>query len=123
MLFRTQYNHFAFPTNYERNTEASMTIPDQSMTVVQILERHSRGLTLGGAKVPIYDGEDDYFPDPRTLDLAERQQMIEDNALELIELKTKYARDRAAHAKAQKAAQKQKPIIQDESTDPPEEVE
>jgi hypothetical protein len=64
-----------FEKNYETNTQPSLTIPDQTMTIRTILERHSRGLPIDGIKVPIWDGEDNDLPDWRRLDLAERQEL------------------------------------------------
>lgn len=55
----------------------SKTIPDETLSIKQILERYARGLPIGGGRVPIYEGEDNDLPDPRTLDLAERQEMAE----------------------------------------------
>ena len=56
-------------------TEPSQTIPDQTMSLQTILERYAKGLPVGGMKNPIYEDADidDYIPDPKTMDLAERQ--------------------------------------------------
>jgi len=64
-----------FEKNYEINEQPSMTVPDQTMSVRTILERYTRGLPVNGW-TPMYDEEDD-LPDPRTLDLAERQELAE----------------------------------------------
>jgi len=68
-------NANSFTKNYEKNRKPSKTIPDQTMGIRTILERHSRGLSIEGIKTPIWNGEDDILPDPRTLDLAERQEL------------------------------------------------
>ncbi len=68
-------NAKTFEKSYEHNYGPSLTIPDQTLSIRQILERHSRGLPLDGWKVPIWDGEDNDLPDIRTLDLAERQEL------------------------------------------------
>jgi len=71
--------------NYEEykgevNNQPSQTIPDQAMSIKEILQRFARGLPIEQFS-PKYDtddvSEDDYLPDPRTLDLAERQEMSE----------------------------------------------
>lgn len=80
-MFKTQYNaeDKAFQTNRHAKVrnKISMTIPDQSMTVSELVERNKRGLPLGGAKVPIYieDAENNYMPDVERLDLAEIDEM------------------------------------------------
>lgn len=82
-MFKTQYNaeEKAFQKNRHANVKnkISMTIPDQSMTVSELVERNKRGLPLGGAKVPIWeeDPENNYLPDVKRLDLAEIQDMKE----------------------------------------------
>lgn len=63
----------------EVNNQKSLTIPDQAMSVKEILSRYSRGLNVNGF-TPIYEDvetTDDYMPDPRILDLAERQEYAE----------------------------------------------
>lgn len=91
-MFKTQYNaeDKAFQTNRHINVKnkISMTIPDQSMTVSELVERNKRGLPLGGAKVPIWeeDPENNYLPDVKRLDLAEIQDM-KDQAQSIIDEK------------------------------------
>ena len=57
-------------------TEPSQTVPDQTMSIRTILDRYAKGLPTTGMKIPIYeDGDiDNYIPDPKTMDLAERQE-------------------------------------------------
>lgn len=61
----------------EKNTKPGITIPDQSMSVKEIMDRFARGLPVGGMRVPIYDGENDDMPDLRNMDLADRQAYME----------------------------------------------
>lgn len=73
----------------EFNRQKSLTIPDQAMSIKEILERYSRGIMPNGFQ-PIYDeveNTEDYLPDPRTLDLAERQQLAEMYAEEIQQLR------------------------------------
>jgi hypothetical protein len=81
--------------NYDYNQELgevnylpSMTIPDQTMTIRNIVDRYTRGLPVTGFN-PVYDGEDYYIPDPRTLDLVERQEMAEQIKQEVESLKSR----------------------------------
>ena len=88
ILCKTQYNRELHPCNYEVNNEPSMTIPDQTMSIKTLLERYAKGLPLDGVKTPIWqEGEDfDDLPDPRRMDLSERQEFAEQVRQELAEL-------------------------------------
>lgn len=76
---KTWLNRSEFPTVGEINSGVSMTVPDEALTVKEIISRFSRGLPVG-AHIPDFDEEND-FPDPRTLDLTElddyRKQLYE----------------------------------------------
>ena len=62
------------------NKQKSLTVPDQAMSIKQIMERFARGLPVEQLK-PIYDEnideESEFLPDPRTMDLADRQEFKE----------------------------------------------
>lgn len=61
----------------ERADGISKTIPDQVLTMREMLDRYVHGLPIRGAKVPIYDDDVDLdldLPDPRTLDLHEKAE-------------------------------------------------
>jgi hypothetical protein len=65
-------------TKYKREYEVingkSLTIPDQTMSIEQIMKRYAAGMSLGGTnKVPIYNGEED-VPDFKRMDLAEIEE-------------------------------------------------
>lgn len=63
------------PVEGQKFTLPSETIPDQSMTVQDILKNYSRGIPIGAAeRQPIYDDLDDY----RGMDLVELQELQED---------------------------------------------
>ena len=51
------YNDHEYPGQI--NNEPSMTVPNQSLTVKQILEKHVNGIRLSIGKVGIYDEEAD----------------------------------------------------------------
>lgn len=57
-------------------TLPSQTIPDQSLSLRTILEKHARGLDVGGTYDPIYD-EDEISEgiNPKTLDLVDLQEL------------------------------------------------
>jgi hypothetical protein len=88
-FIKTPLNSELHLRNYEINEDPSETVPDQSMSIRTILERYSRGLPISGERTPIWQQGDDYndLPDPRTLDLAERQELAESIQQELKNIK------------------------------------
>lgn len=74
-------------TKGEVNTLPSKTIPDQSLSVQEIMTRFAKGLSVGGAKVPVYHGEDEYLPEWKQMDLAEREEWINESKKDLADLK------------------------------------
>jgi hypothetical protein len=74
MKIRNIFNAKDYNDN-EKNFGPSLTIPDQAMSVREILQRFANGLPLGGSNEPIWEGEDGDGIDPRRLDLAERQEL------------------------------------------------
>lgn len=82
-------NHLNYePSDHpgEINLDPSETVPDQSMSVKELMDRYARGLPLNG-KTPVYTGEDDDMPDLARMDLAEREEYAERVAQELEEIK------------------------------------
>jgi hypothetical protein len=76
----------------ERNKLPSKVVPDQAMTVKEMISRHVRGLPVSGVKVPEYEDifdEDDYLPDPRTLDIAEREDLVNEFKQKIAQIKSK----------------------------------
>lgn len=68
--FKNQHNADEFPRFYETNNAPSMTIPNQAMTIPELLDRYARGLPLDQGKKPIYHGEE-FVPDLDRMDLSE----------------------------------------------------
>lgn len=66
----------------EINTMPSETVPDQAMTLKEILDRFARGLSVGGARPTFYD-EENTMPEIARLDLAERESLAKIYAEEL----------------------------------------
>lgn len=68
MKIRTQFQESEQSSGYNNNPGKTMTVPDQGLTIQQLLERHSRGVSLG---VPDKKGE--YFDTeiPRHDDLTD----------------------------------------------------
>lgn len=101
MKIRTPYS--TSPTTGEKVTQPSMTVPDQSMTISEILRRFGSGLPLGGQRVEFYEGEEDMFDgiNPATLDITEKEAIIQERVNELAELQKKQKHQ----SKKQKEAQ------------------
>lgn len=96
------YNYKA--VRNEINTLPSETVPNETMTIRQILERHVSGLAMPKERSPIYhdETEDMYVPDPRTLDLVDIQELAEKND----QMAKDFIRDRTY--RMQELAKKQK---------------
>lgn len=88
MKVKNPLNANQFAKNYREIKTPSLTVPDQTMSIRTILERYSRGLPVGGRLDEYYDEEDD-LPDPRTLDLAERQELAYQYKNEINEVKSR----------------------------------
>lgn len=68
---KTQYNAELFTAYYEVNGRPSETIPDQTMSLKVLLERHARGLPItGNPSAPEYYG-DEQMPDLNKMDISE----------------------------------------------------
>jgi hypothetical protein len=75
MKIRNVFN--TTPDEGQINNEPSKTVPDQSMTLRELLVRYAKGLPLEGAKTPVFEGEDGSEIDIEKLDLAEREELAE----------------------------------------------
>lgn len=101
MRFKSQWNGIEGENRFEPvSSKPSETIPDQSMSVDELMKRYASGLPLGGERVPIYHGEDEFLPNEKTLDLSEiedlkiaNQEKIDSMQKELSEKKQKKYED------------------------------
>lgn len=71
MKFKTPFNANEFPKYTEDKFGPSMTVPDQTMSLKDILTRYARGLPIEGEKFPVYHGEEEMPPDLKKMDLSE----------------------------------------------------
>lgn len=83
-------NAHLFESKGEVNKQPSMTVPGQTMSVAEMVERYRRGLPIEGNPNPIFNGED-ALPDLDDLDLADRQELIEQIADQLVDVKQRLA--------------------------------
>lgn len=79
---KTPINQEFFPKKNTRFSKPSLTVPDQTLPIKEILARYAKGIPVG-VKTPIYEGEDSDFPDPRTLDLVDLQELREQHKEEM----------------------------------------
>lgn len=109
--YKTSHNARLFPKFVEKFTGVSQTVPDQSMTVSQLVKRFASGLPLSGVKVPLYEGEDALFAgiDFSKLDLAEKEQMYKNLSEQYNDSLT-----RVRATEKQKAKDEQKRIIDEQ---------
>lgn len=85
---RTQYN----PPIYkgQHNSQPSLTVPDQSLTVVQILKQHTKGITFPNGKMELWEGDEELMPDLVGLDLSEIQDLREMAAQRIADIRERY---------------------------------
>ena len=76
----------------QKFTQPSMTIPDQTMSIPELIRRYAQGLPLGAPKVPIYEGEDDPMQGVnfKKLDLSEQMQQLKIFSNEIKETNKRY---------------------------------
>lgn len=117
-VIKNQLNAHQFETVGEKNTMPSMTVPDQSMSIQEILRRFASGLPVGGAKVAFYDDGENPMPDPRKMDLAEWQETRENYIAELKELKAKHRRKPPVQAEIPLPTTTQPVTVQDAEAKP-----
>lgn len=86
LFYRTPYNQEKFVKQREVNNMPSVTVPDMSLSVKQIMDRYAKGLPLEGVRVPIYEGEEFETPDMSKLDLSERYELIQENRERIMQI-------------------------------------
>ena len=87
MKIKNMLNAEQFVYDGEVNYEASMTIPDQTLPLKELISRFTRGLPITDYR-PIYDEKGD-LPDPRKMDLVELHEMRKAAALEIVSINEK----------------------------------
>ena len=97
MKFRTHYNGREIPRNplnYEENTMPGKTIPDDSLTLREILTRYAKGAPLSVHEYnPVYHGEDVFLPDLSKMDLSEIEAFKSEIELNLSDTKQKFSKE------------------------------
>lgn len=75
----TWLNHQETGAQEELNNLPSETQPDMTMSLEQLLIRHTKGQDIPIFQ-PSYQEDDQYIPNPKSLDLTDIQQMKENTA-------------------------------------------
>lgn len=76
-VIKNSLNAREFPKNYKKNYSPSKTIPDQTLSLRELLDRYARGIPIEGEKTPIYHGDEIEMPDLKTMDLSEIAELRE----------------------------------------------
>lgn len=103
---KTTMNAKAFPKTYQPSGGKSMTVPDQTLSIKQILDRFARNLPLGGNNTGTYSLTDDDEPDDmdfvdlKRLDLSEIESLKRGNEAEIARLRSDLDKTQAATQKA-----------------------
>lgn len=89
---RNCYNAHLFPREYEKGGGVSLSIPDESMSVREILSRYARGIPFSGPmRNPVYD-EDSVFPegmpDLSQMDYTEVQELYDQLGAQIISIRS-----------------------------------
>lgn len=111
-----------FPKHYEVNNQPSETVPDQAMSIHEIMRRFASGLPLGGQRVELYEGEDHILEgiNPKTLDLSEIQEITENAKEELYAIQEKHKKKLPKQLSIEEEVQKQLKLQTGKVQDNPE---
>tara|TARA_B100000427_G_C15119975_1_gene425397 strand:+ start:96 stop:470 length:375 start_codon:yes stop_codon:yes gene_type:complete len=113
-VIKTQFSGKQYQSSgYKKKMGKSLTLPDQNLTIGELLDRHSRGVSLGAV-----DKQGEYFDTevPRFNDLTEMLEYKKD-----LEQKRK---DLTKQINAEiEASKQQKPVVEDTEAEKPSEKE
>jgi len=89
-------------TKGKYNTEPSLTAPDQTMSIREILVRHAKGLPVADEKIPLWDeDETSQGINPKTLDLVDLQELAMKTADDVSSLKDKIEKSKTKTKKVE----------------------
>lgn len=93
------------PQKGKKFVQESSTVPDQTLPIRILLERHSRGIPLPSAtRIPIYEEDSDSLGiNPKTLDLVDFQQIAMENSRVIEEYRLNVAKREQLKKQAEKA--------------------
>lgn len=123
-IIRNSLNARTEKRSHKVFTQPSKTVPDQTMSLRELLERYSRGIPLTSGGEPIYHGDEIEMPDIKKMDLSEiadlRERVTADIAEQRAELlrQQKEVDDATALRKQQELFEQWKKAEQTETIDP-----
>lgn len=107
-VVKNTLNAHLFKKRYRKIEGVSQTVPDQTMSIREILSRHtSGGFPLPAVAGEFYEGEEGSGIDARSYDLSEAHEIIANAANVLSQSQEKMAKSKAA---AKEAAEKKRII-------------
>lgn len=75
---RHAYNRKAVDSDYSHPIGHSLTVPDHTMSIREIITRYGQGRGINASvKIPVFNGEDVEFPDLKKMDLVDISTMVE----------------------------------------------
>lgn len=108
-IFKTWLNHREEEADVEINTMESETQPDMVIGLQDLLDRHTQG-----REVPLhsvhYDEDDEYIPDPRTLDLVDYDEALQQNKANIESLKQNLSLKQQSEAEGSQAEKARRPL-------------
>jgi Fe-S-cluster formation regulator IscX/YfhJ len=111
----TQFNYKTEAKQLYKKFGESQTIPDQTMSIRQILQRYASGqpLDVYNQGEPIWDGEEGSGINPKTLDLSELHQYFDN----IQQIKDDYQKTRNEKIKQEDFQRMLEEMKQNESSD------
>lgn len=110
-----------FPYLGQVFTQPSMTVPGQSLSMREILQRFTHGLPIEGQKTSIF--EEDQEPsqgiNPKTLDLVDRQELMETNKQLINDIQNRQKARRKKHSDSAERDRIEKAVKQAQKDEKP----
>lgn len=86
---KTQLTAPLYEKRHERNNGKSMTVPNQAMSVLEMLKRHRQGLPLDQARGALFHEGDEPVRNLDHMDLVDRQAYMDSVADALVEVRAR----------------------------------
>lgn len=110
------YNAGKYPGKGEYNTGVSLTVPDETLSIRELVRNHTRGLPSNVvAKTPVYLGDEETYPFYDHLDEIDKHDLLHAAKQEINAIQSEFA-------EKQKQKQKQQ-NTEDKKQQPPKSLE
>lgn len=74
--FKSAYNMRDVMPDKQRFTKPSKTVPDQALSIEEVMKRLMAGIPVNSAREVVFNGDDVDLPDLERMDLSERHDYI-----------------------------------------------